>query len=169
MRVLDISVLGWIHTLACLVALPTGLAVLAMVKGTMRHRRLGTWYVGAMVIANLTAFGLFAPISGVGPGFNRFHVMALITLIALLVAYVGARRQRQALWAYLHPTGMIVSYYFLIGGLINEALSRIEALAPVRGPGQAIAQSVNMLAFTVVLIVALLGVAQRRSRLRAAA
>ena len=166
MRIFDISILGWIHTLACLAALPTGLAVLAMAKGTLRHRRTGLWYFTAMVAANLTAFGLFAGVPGIEPGFNRFHWMAVATLIALAFAYVGARRQRQALWAYVHPAGMIVSYYFLIGGAINEGFSRIDALQAFRGRELGVTQAVNMLVFTVVLIVALVGVARKRGRSR---
>ncbi|MCV5736747.1 hypothetical protein OFN56_33095, partial [Escherichia coli] len=90
---------------------PTGLVLLAMPKGTPRHKRIGRWYLVSMVIGSVTALGLYAPIQGIAPGFNRFHWMAVITLIALAVAYVGARRQAKALWAYAHPAGMIVSYY----------------------------------------------------------
>jgi uncharacterized membrane protein len=169
MRIFDISILGWIHTVACLIALPTGLAVLAMTKGTSRHRRVGLWYFYAMGAANLTALGLYAPIKGIDPGFNRFHWMAVGTLAALAVAYVGARRQREALWAYLHPTGMIVSYYFLIGGLINEVFSRAGALQSYREPAVGLAQAANMLVFAALLIVALIGVNRRRGRLTALA
>lgn len=168
MRIFDISILGWIHALACLIALPTGLMVLAMAKGTSRHRRLGLWYVAAMVAANLTAFGLFAGVPGIEPGFNRFHWMAVATLIALVVAYAGARRQRERMWAYAHPAGMIVSYYFLIGGAINEGFSRIGALQAFRGSQLGMAQAANMLMFTLVLIAALMGVARRRGRAKCA-
>ncbi len=169
MRIFDISVLGWIHALACLVAIPVGFAVLALTKGTARHRRLGFWYFSSMVLANLTAFGLYAPIPGIEPGFNRFHRMAVITLAALLVAYAGARRQREALWAYLHPTGMIVSYYLLIGGAINEAFTRADALQAFHGPALGMTQGVNMLIFVVLLINMLAHVARQRARIRSVA
>jgi uncharacterized membrane protein len=167
MRIFDISILGWIHTVACLIALPTGLAVLAMTKGTSRHRRVGLWYFYAMGAANLTALGLYAPIEGIDPGFNRFHWMAVGTLAALAVAYVGARRQREALWAYLHPAGMIVSYYFLIGGLINEAFSRAGALQSFRGtevPG--LTQAANMALFLGLIVYFAVKVALRRANVR---
>lgn len=166
MRIFDISVLGWIHTVACMIALPTGLMVLAMVKGTRSHRRIGLWYFYAMVAANLTAFGLFAPIPGIEPGFNRFHWMAVMTLAALLIAYVGARRQRETLWAYAHPAGMIVSYYFLIGGALNELFNRAAALQAFRGRELGMAQGLNMLVFVVVLIVACVRVSRQRVRLK---
>lgn len=163
MRLADISLLGWIHTLACIIAFPAGLAVLAMMKGTPRHKRIGRWYLVAMVVASLTALGLYAPIQGIEPGFNRFHWIAVATLAALALGYVGARRQRRAVWAYLHPLGMVVSYYMLVGGGINEAFSRIYALQPLAGgrvPG--LTQAAAMLLFLVVLGVLLAKVAMRR-------
>ena len=79
MRIDDISLLGWLHTLASMVALLAGPAVFAMTKGTRFHRQAGTTYAIAMGIASITALGLFAPITGL-PAFNRFHWMALGTL-----------------------------------------------------------------------------------------
>lgn len=169
MRIFDISLLGWLHTLACIVALPTGLALLAMPKGTPRHRRLGRWYLISMVIGSVTALGLFAPIQGIAPGFNRFHGMAVITLIALGVAYVGARRQAKAPWAYAHPAGMIVSYYMLIGALINEVFSRADLLQVYQGSRVlGLAQAANMALFFALLIAVMAKVGVKRARLRAA-
>lgn len=170
MRIMDISILGWIHTLTCIIALPAGLAVLAMRKGTPRHRRLGKWYVVAMVVGSVTSLGLYAPIAGIAPGFNRFHWLALATLVALAIAYVGARRQQKALWAYLHPAGMVISYYMLIGALINEAFARADVLqvyAGTRVPG--LTQAANMMLFMAVLGYFAVRVAIRRARPRAVA
>lgn len=170
MRIMDISILGWIHTLTCIIALPAGLAVLAMRKGTPRHRRLGKWYVVAMVIGSVTSLGLYAPIAGIAPGFNRFHWLALATLVALAVAYAGARRQQKALWAYLHPAGMVISYYMLIGALINEAFARADVLqvyAGTRVPG--LTQAANMMLFMAVLGYFAVRVAIGRARPRAVA
>ena len=169
MRISDISILGWIHTLACVIALPAGLAVLAMAKGTAQHKQVGRWYLVSMVVGCVTAFGLYAPIKGAAPGFNVFHWLSLATLCALAVAYVGARRQALASWAYLHPLGMMVSYYMLIGALINEAFSRADMLqiyAGSRVPG--LTQAVNMALFLAVIFYFVVKVALRRARQRAA-
>lgn len=169
MRIFDISLLGWIHTLACAIALPAGLVTLAMAKGTPRHRRVGRWYLILMVIGSVTAFGLFAPIAGIEPGFNRFHWMAVITLIALAAAYVGARRQAKAPWAYVHPAGMIVSYYMLIGALINEAFARADLLQGfVGGRVLGLVQAANMALFFALLIAVLAKIGVKRARLRPA-
>lgn len=123
-----------------------------------------------MVIGSVTSLGLYAPIAGIEPGFNRFHWLALATLAALAVAYVGARRQHKALWAYLHPAGMVISYYMLIGALINEAFARADMLqvyAGTRVPG--LTQAANMMLFMAVLGYFAVRVAIRRARLRAVA
>lgn len=170
MRFMDISILGWIHTLTCMIALPAGFAVLAMAKGTARHQRVGRWYLITMLIGTVTAFGLYAPIAGMKTGFNLFHWLAVVTLIALGLAYYGARRQTAALWAYLHPVGMVVSYYMLIGALLNEVFARADALQRFAG-GQVLGmvQGTNMMLFAVVLLYFIVKVGMRRSRLRVAA
>ena len=127
MRLDDISLLGWLHSIACMIALCAGPLVFAMRKGTRRHRTIGYWYVGAMAVANLTALGLFAPIAGL-PAFNMFHWMAVATLIMLALGVWAARNQRTALGAYGHPTMMVLSFYMLIGGGLNEVFSRIGVL-----------------------------------------
>jgi hypothetical protein len=117
----------------------------------------------------VTALGLYAPIDGIEPGFNRFHWMAVITLIALAAAYVGARRQAKAPWAYVHPAGMIVSYYMLIGALINESFARVgllQAFADSRVIG--LIQAANMALFFAFLIAVITKIGVKRARMRAA-
>ncbi len=169
MRLFDISVLGWIHTIACIIALPSGLYLLAAAKGTKRHRSIGRWYLVSMVIGAATALGLYAPIAGIAPGFNRFHWMAVVTLVALAFAYTGARRQAQAPWAYVHPMGMVVSYYMLIGALINESFARVHALAAFGARTVGLVQAANMALFLALLVAVAVKVGHKRARLRAAA
>ena len=51
---LDLSLLGWTHTLACLCALAAGAVVLVGPKGTSRHRSIGRLYLMAMLATNVT-------------------------------------------------------------------------------------------------------------------
>lgn len=127
MRLDDISILGWLHSAACMIALFAGPLVFALRKGTRTHRTAGYGYVTAMVIANVTALGLFAPIAGL-PAFNMFHWMAVATLLFLGLGVWAARNQRGRLGAYGHPVMMVLSFYMLIGGAVNEAFSRIGPL-----------------------------------------
>jgi uncharacterized membrane protein len=134
MLIANISLIGWLHTIACLIALPAGAYVLAARKGTSTHRLWGWWYVGAMVALNLSAFFIYrfdiVPGRGVGPGrFGIFHWSAVAALASVVIAVFAAIRQRRnVVWAHVHAQAMLGSYYGLIGGLINEMFARIAPL-----------------------------------------
>ncbi len=135
MRISDISFVGWLHSIACIVALFTGGYVLSARKGTRTHRRLGYWYIGAMAVLNLTVMVIyrFDMLPGaklrMGPNlFGIFHWEAVITLFVVLLATYAASRQRRKTWAHIHVQAMLLSYYGLIGGFINEAFVRIVPL-----------------------------------------
>ncbi|MGD0189170.1 MAG: DUF2306 domain-containing protein [Rhizomicrobium sp.] len=132
MRVFDISILGWIHSLACIAALLLGALTIVAAKGTPSHRRNGRLYVAAMVLANLLSLGIYKGdigAHGFAPGtFGFFHWLAVAALAFVLAGFYAALRQARGLWAYLHPTSMVLSYYVLVGGLINEAFARVDAL-----------------------------------------
>jgi uncharacterized membrane protein len=158
MRWSDISLIGYVHTLTCVIALLIGAFMIVSHKGSPVHRRMGRWYVGAMVVVNLSAFGILPH------GLDVFHGVAVATLVVLIVGYTAASRQKAAGWAYLHPLGMIASYYSLVGGAINEAFSRIDILrsaALSSSPGAGLLQtrlvvtthSVNILVFVALLVV----------------
>jgi len=129
-----VSFLGWVHTIACTVALLAGAYVLLREKGTARHKQMGRIYFYALLVACLSIFGVyhfdiqFAPLKA-GPGiFGLFHYENLATLVALLIAFFAASRQRRAFFAYAHPLAMLFTYYMLLGGLINELLVRVPVL-----------------------------------------
>ncbi|MBX7198295.1 MAG: DUF2306 domain-containing protein [Rhodospirillaceae bacterium] len=177
MRLDDISLLGWLHSAACMVALFAGPLVFALRKGTRFHRRAGYWYVGSMVIANLTALGLFAPIAGL-PAFNMFHWMAIVTLLFVGLGVWAARNQRARVGAYGHPVMMILSFYLLIGGAVNEAFSRIGGLRNAAMAGSpwatniaqtkmlGMAQGAAMMVALAMIVWFVGGVARKRSRLK---
>ena len=175
MRIDDISMIGWLHSAACMAALCAGPLVFALRKGTARHRLTGYWYAGAMVIANITALALFAPIAGL-PAFNMFHWMAIATLAMVGLGVWAARHQRTALGAYGHPIMMVLSFYMLVGGAINEAFSRIDPLRAAAFAGSpwahnisqtrmaAAAQGTAMLVTLVMIIWFAIKVARSRTR-----
>ena len=55
----DISILGWIHTFLCALALISGALQLAGSKGTPAHARRGNVYFLSMAIANVMALFIF--------------------------------------------------------------------------------------------------------------
>jgi hypothetical protein len=145
MHVHDISMFGWLHTVACLVALVSGGWNIVGAKGTPRHIFMGRVYVGSMVVLNLTVFAVykfdiahFVPFSAGPHVFGFFHWLAVAALVFVLIGYYAARHQARAFWAYVHPIAMTLSYYDLIGGGINEAFARLD---PLRALARASAKS----------------------------
>ena len=132
-----ITLIGWIHTIACFGALATGFYLLASLKGSLRHRAVGRWYVYSQVAACLTALTIYAT-----GHFRIFHGMAIVTLAFVLLGVFAARRQARRGWALTHVTCMVVSYYMLVGGAVNEAFLRIPLLQPYFGHGRAVTQTV---------------------------
>ncbi len=133
MRLDDITPIGWLHTVACLVALGAGALQLIRTKGTPSHRAIGITYVIAMIVLNLSSLFIYRfdvlPPNKFGPHiFGLFHYGALLTLAIVLVGWFAASRQRHGFFAYLHPLCMVISYYMLLAALVNEAYARINWL-----------------------------------------
>ena len=119
----DLSPIGWLHTLASLVALGAGAVVLVRPKGTATHRLRGKIYALALVATCLTSFAIYRQGKFWFP--HWFGVAALI-VVAAGVAFAHYKRPRG--WMHLHLTCMVASYYMLIGGGVNEVFVRVDAL-----------------------------------------
>lgn len=170
MQLADISIIGWIHTLGCIAALFFGAWNLIAAKGTPHHKFRGTGYAASMVIAmglSLFIYRFDIPLArGTRPGphvFGLFHWFTVFALFFTLLGYFAASRQSRGFWAYTHPVAMTLSYYLLIGGLINELFARVNLLRPysfdlVNGrpvfPSHTVqmTQTANELAFLIILI-----------------
>lgn len=182
MRLEDIGLLGWTHTLACIVALVVGAWNTLDLSRGAGHRLRGDIYAWSMVIANVLVFAIYdfdmnfrdPP----GPGiFGFFHWLAVGALVSTLIGWWSSRRQRHGVWAYVHPVAMMSSYYILLGGLANELLSRVDALRPLstvivngqpRFGGQFIGmvQASLMMAMMALTALFLVRVAMRRAKRR---
>jgi len=176
----EISLLGWIHTFLCALALISGALQLAGSKGTSAHARRGNVYFLSMAIANVMALFIFhedllirSAQSGplVGKGFGAAHWLAVITLLVLLLGRLAASRQRVGFFAYAHPICMIVTYWMLVGGAINEAFVRVgwlqrvaQAISPTaRGlPGYKLVYIVHFTNDALVLAAIVIAVVQVR-------
>lgn len=134
MEAAPVSLIGWLHTAACVIAMIAGTVQLVSRVGTPRHRMLGDAYFYSMVVANVTVLFIYEmdimPRPGVGPligpVFGVFHWLAVITLALVIAARLSASHQHRSFFAYFHPICMIVTYWFLIGGAINEAFFRVD-------------------------------------------
>jgi uncharacterized membrane protein len=138
MHVSDIVPAGWIHAVACLVALAAGAWNIALPKGTSTHRAMGRVYMTSMIVLNVSAFFIFSfDIASFSPFragphvFGLFHWFAVAALVLIAIGWYAARRQDRAFWAYVHPTMMLLSYYDLVGGGINDAFTRVNPLRAI--------------------------------------
>jgi len=149
---LNLVPLGWVHGLACLIALAAGAYGFATRKGSARHILTGRVYLASMIALNVSALGIYR--LGV---FFFPHVLAIVTLVVLAVGWAAARTHwPRPLWKHIHLSAMIASYYLLIGGGVNEVFLRIHTmrdLLNVQGP-QLLDQthSAVMLLFLILLL-----------------
>ena len=134
MLISNISVFGWLHSLACIVALVAGTYVMVARKGTRSHRKWGWWYAGAMAVQALTIMAVyrFDILPGHKPAahtFGIFHWMAVASFALVALSIFAATRQRNSLaWAHTHAQAMLASVYLLVSGLFNEMFVRIVPL-----------------------------------------
>jgi uncharacterized membrane protein len=123
---LDLYPVGWIHTIASLIALVAGAVVLVRPKGTPVHRLRGRIYALALVATCLTSFAIYRR------GMFWFpHWFGVASLIVVSAGVALAHFKRPRGWMHLHLTCMVASYYMLIGGGVNEVFLRVHALRQI--------------------------------------
>jgi uncharacterized membrane protein len=147
---LDLYPIGWVHTIASLIALAAGAIVLVRPKGTSAHKLRGRIYVLAMIATCLTSFAIYR--------LNKFwfpHWFAVASLVVVTIGFAFAHFRRPRMWMHLHLTCMIASYYMLIGGGVNEVFLRIDALRQI-APNVFNSPIVDRTHFAVMILFALL-------------
>ena len=119
------GLISWTHTIAASLSLIFGTFVLFGIKGNAKHRKLGLQYFYAMLINNLTALVIM---NAFGKWFFP-HYLAIACLIVIIPGIIAIRRKHKH-WLKVHIISMVISYYLLIGGAINEAFLHIPKLRP---------------------------------------
>ncbi|MDG1777925.1 MAG: DUF2306 domain-containing protein [Flavobacteriaceae bacterium] len=119
------EVISWTHTITATLSLIFGSIVLFGIKGNAKHKKMGLWYFYAMLINNLTALAI---VNAFGKWFFP-HYLAIACLIVIIPGIV-AIRQKHKHWLKVHIISMVISYYLLVGGAINEAFLHIPKLRP---------------------------------------
>ncbi|MGZ8376988.1 MAG: DUF2306 domain-containing protein [Gemmatirosa sp.] len=133
--------LGQVHVVAAVLALASGALVLRRPKGTAPHRALGWVYVGAMLLTNLTALGIYRLFGRFGP----FHAAALASLVTTLLGIAATRlRTRRSNWVTHHYFWMTYSYVGLVAAAVAETTTR--TLRPQSGAAFGVAVLVASLA-----------------------
>ena len=126
---LEMSQLGWIHSLLCVLALVAGLLNIVLPKGKQLHRRIGQIYVVSLIAVCVTSLGIYR-----GHKFWFPHWTALITLGLIAIAWCSVRfKWPKRSWIYVHQISMLLSYYMLIGGGVNEVFLRVDFLHRLAG------------------------------------
>jgi uncharacterized membrane protein len=114
------SSLGAIHLTTAIVALAFGAIVLGAPKGTLLHRTIGTGYVAAMVILNVSSLAIYR-LTG---HFEPFHALALFSLATVVRGMVPALRRRPG-WLMAHYWSMAWSYLGLLAAACSEIVVRL--------------------------------------------
>ena len=124
---LDLSLVGWAHTIVCVVAMLAFVPVMIARKGSRRHRTFGRVYSLAYAAVCATSLGIYSQ--------QRFwfpHWLAIGGLVVLVIGYLAAHLKPRG-WRYIHLSAMLLSAYNLFGGAVNEAYLRIPPLRRLAG------------------------------------
>ncbi len=153
--------LGIVHTAISLVAVVAGFVALIRDKEISPANRVGQIYVVATVLTCLTGFGIFQH-----GGFNKAHVLGIITLVVLALAWVAGH---SALFGrasrYIATIGYSATFLFHMIPGITETTTRLPLGHPLLPNGDAPAlQAATGVLFVLFVIGATLQVRLLRAR-----
>jgi uncharacterized membrane protein len=150
---LSMSVIGFFHTLACILALAAGAYLMVARKGTPRHRRWGDIYTAAILFASFSSLTIYTR-----HHFTAAHWFAVMAIVAVLIGFAFGRwHGAGSTWRYGHIAGMLVSYYVLIGGGVNEVFLRVSALRPYIVPKMTAAVGLTHMTVMLSLLLLIVG------------
>jgi len=135
-----------LHVISASLSLIIGAIVLFGNKGDARHRKLGVWFFWLMIINNVTALFIM---KAFGKWFFP-HYLALAGLVFIIPGYIVTKFQTWKPWLRVHIICLVISYYLLIGGAINEFFLHVPPLRPYiinNHPIIGIVQSIAMFIF----------------------
>lgn len=120
------QLLSLTHITAASLSLILGAFALINTKGTHKHIKKGLWYFYAMLINNISSLFILKAFG------NWFfpHYLA-ITCLVVLIPGVIAIKLRHKHWLKVHIISMVLSYYLLIGGAINELFLHVSQWRPL--------------------------------------
>ena len=123
---MDISFIGWIHTLIALIAILSGAYSLKKYTIIETKNLSAKIFIVTTIIAAITALLIYKRGFGVG------HLLAIITLLAVIFGYIN---ERGLFFGFLTPYFQTVSYsalflFHMIPG-ITEILRRIPPDNPI--------------------------------------
>jgi len=128
---MGLSNLGIIHTIVGIVAITAALISYVKYQRIYLGSRSGLIYFYGTLITSLTAFGL----SSTG-GFNPGHILSLLVIALVLVAYfLYAKRKGNTGARYFETFCMSFSFFLSLIPTVNETFTRLPVGSPLaNGP-----------------------------------
>ena len=124
---LGLTHLGVVHTLISLIAVVAGAAALIRYRAIGTRTRLGQIYVWATVLTCLTGFGIFQH-----GGFGKPHILGIITLVVIALAYAAERKWLFANAArYVATIGYSLTFFFHVIPGFTETSTRLPTGHPL--------------------------------------
>ncbi|MFC4634421.1 DUF2306 domain-containing protein [Dokdonia ponticola] len=120
--------IGWVHTLAAILALLAGSLILAKTKGTSLHKKTGRVYGVSMLIVCSTAFMIYR----VHNTFGILHVFALISTITLLLGMLPLYLKSYKNAIVSHLSWMYWSVIGLYCAFSAEILTRLPMILDIQ-------------------------------------
>jgi uncharacterized membrane protein len=118
--------LGIIHTLISLVAVFAAVIAFARDKGIDPANTLGKVYIWTTVLTCLTGFGIFQH-----GGFGKAHVLGIVTLLTLGVAWWADRGRFGARSVYVSTLCYSITFVFHMIPAVTESSTRLPLDAPL--------------------------------------
>jgi len=140
--------LGTVHTAISLVALVAALIAFARDGAILPGNGLGKTYVITTVLTCLTGFGIFQH-----GGFGKPHVLGIVTLAVLAIAWLALRGGFGRVSAYVATASLSLTFFFHLIPGVTETFTRLPLAAPVfSSPEDPALQQVIGVVFVVFLI-----------------
>jgi uncharacterized membrane protein len=157
---LGLTPLGTVHTAISLVAVAAGLVSFFRYREILPTNWLGQTYIWTTVLTCVTGFGIFQH-----GGFNKAHVLGIITLVMLGVAWVARRTNFYGRASrYVETVAYSLTFFFHMVPAFTETATRLPQGAPlVSGPDAPGLQMAIAGAFAVFLIGATLQILRLRA------
>ena len=153
------SSLGIAHLTAALAGLALGGIIVFAHKGTPTHRVIGSGYVLAILVVNVTGLCLYRLTGRFGP----FHALALLSLATIARGFLAAVQRRDR-WLHTHYYCMAWSYVGLLAAACAESVVRVPALAAsISSPSRAIGMGIAIAGLFTLLGALVLPRAQARA------
>lgn len=120
--------IGWVHTLAALLALITGSLILAKTKGTSLHKKTGRVYGISMIIVCTTSFMIYR----VHNTFGVLHFFALISTVTLLLGMLPLYLKNYKNAIVTHLSWMYWSVIGLYCAFAAEIFTRLPMILDIQ-------------------------------------